>query len=282
MKRNEDLPINLDESTVDGFGDEWRRFQHENMDIVDREQMYDDFFKVFPWERLPKDAVGADVGCGSGRWAVMVAPQVGHLHLVDASPEALGVARKNMEAHSNCSFHIASLDEMPFPNASLGFAYSLGVLHHIPDTAKGIQSVSEKIKSGGIFLAYIYYKFDNRPAWFRALWKISDMMRSVICRMPYSLRYAVSQVLAALVYWPLSRTALLLEKLYKPFPNAPLFWYRNKSFYSLRTDALDRFGTRLEHRYTRKQIEEMLKGAGFHEICFSDSAPFWCVSAIKN
>ena len=37
MKRNEDSPINLDESTVDGFGDEWRRFQHENMDIVDRE-----------------------------------------------------------------------------------------------------------------------------------------------------------------------------------------------------------------------------------------------------
>lgn len=244
--------------------------------------MYDDYFKVFPWDSLPKNAVGADVGCGSGRWAVMVAPKVGHLHLVDASPDALGVARKNLWSFSNCSFHNASLDEMPFHNESLDFAYSLGVLHHVPDTARAILSVSEKIKPSGIFLAYIYYKFDNRALWYRALWKMSDLMRLAICRMPYSLRYAVSQILAALVYWPLSRTALLLEKLYKPFPNLPLFWYRNKSFYSLRTDALDRFGTRMEHRFTRKQIEDMLKAAGFHDIRFSDSAPFWCVSAIKK
>jgi hypothetical protein len=75
---------------------------------------------------------------------------------------------------------------------------------------------------------------------------------------------------------------LLIEKFYKPLPNLPLFWYRNKSFYSLRTDALDRFGTRLEHRFTRKQIEEMLKNAGFRNIVFSDRAPFWCVSASKK
>jgi len=282
MKSNQASPKNMDASTVDGFGDEWSRFQQEKLDLTDRALMYDDYFKVFPWERLPENAVGADVGCGSGRWAVMVAPKVGHLHLVDASPDALSVARRNMESHSNCSFHVASLDEMPFSGNSLDFAYSLGVLHHIPDTARGIQSVSEKIRPGGIFLAYIYYKFDNRPAWFRALWKVSDMMRAVICRMPYLLRYAVSQVLATLVYWPLSRIALLLEKIYKPLPNFPLFWYRNKSFYSLRTDALDRFGTRMEHRYTRKQIEDMLKAAGFQDIHFSDSAPFWCVSAIKQ
>ena len=47
-------------------------------------------------------------------------------------------------------------------------------------------------------------------------------------------------------------------------------------------DALDRFGTRLEHRFTQEQIEDMLKAAGLHSIRFSDSAPFWCVSAIKK
>ena len=269
-------------STVNGFGDEWSRFQQQEGDFGDRELMFEDYFKVFPWETLPIDSVGADVGCGSGRWAVMVAPKVGHLHLVDASPDALAVAQRNMGPFSNCSFHNASLDEMPFPNGSLDFAYSLGVLHHVPDTARAILSVSEKIRPGGIFLAYIYYKFDNRPIWFRLLWRFSDLMRAVICRMPYSLRYAFSQALAVLVYWPLSRSALLLEKWFKPLPNFPLFWYRNKSFYSLRTDALDRFGTRLEHRFTREQIEDMLKAAGFQAIRFSDTAPFWCVSARKK
>ena len=282
MEQRKNKTKNIDVSTVDGFGDEWSRFKQEKLDIVDRELMFDDYFKVFPWDALPKNALGVDVGCGSGRWAVMVAPRVGQLHLVDASPDALGVAQKNMESFSNCSFHNTNLDEMPFPNESLDFAYSLGVLHHVPDTARAIQSVAEKIKPGGVFLAYIYYKFDNRPVWFRSLWKISDLMRAVICRMPYSIRFVISQVLAVLIYWPLSRTALLLEKLGKPFPNFPLFWYRNKSFYSLRTDALDRFGTRLEHRFTQEQIEDMLKAAGLHSIRFSDSAPFWCVSAIKK
>ena len=273
---------NLDKQTVKGFGDEWSRFTQDNLSNTDRELMYGDYFNVFPWHEISKDAIGADVGCGSGRWAFMVAPKVGHLHLVDASPDALNVAKKNMEQFNNCSFHNASLDQMPFPDESLDFAYSLGVLHHVPDTAKAITSVSEKIKSGGKFLAYIYYKFDNRPFWYRWLWKISDFMRAIICRMPYSLRYAISQILAAMIYWPLARTAFLVEKIYKPLPNMPLFWYRNKSFYSLRTDSLDRFGTRLEHRFTKTQIEEMLIAADFQNIKFSDGAPFWCVTATKK
>lgn len=275
-------PENLDEKTVKGFGDEWSRFTQDNLSNTDRELMYGDYFNVFPWHEISKDAIGADVGCGSGRWAFMVAPKVGHLHLVDASPDALNVAKKNMGQFNNCSFHNSSLDQMPFSDESLDFAYSLGVLHHVPDTAKAITSVSKKIKTGGKFLAYIYYKFDNRPFWYRWLWKISDFMRAVICRMPYSLRYAISQILAALIYWPLARTALLVEKIYKPLPNMPLFWYRNKSFYSLRTDSLDRFGTRLEHRFTKTQIDEMLAAAGFQNIKFSDNAPFWCVTATKK
>jgi len=45
---------------------------------------------------------------------------------------------------------------MPIPDESLDFAYSLGVLHHVPDTAKAIQSVSKKIKPKGIFLVYLF------------------------------------------------------------------------------------------------------------------------------
>jgi ubiquinone/menaquinone biosynthesis C-methylase UbiE len=282
MNQNNTPQKNLEASTVAGFGDEWSRFQQEKLDAEERQKVFDDYFKVFPWSNLPPNAIGADIGCGSGRWAILMAPKVAHLHLVDASAEALAVAQKNLESLSNCSFHHASVDEMPIPDESLDFAYSLGVLHHVPDTAKAIQSVSKKIKPKGIFLVYLYYRFDTRPWWFQTLWKISDKVRTVVCRLPFSLRYLVSQILATLVYWPLARTALLLEKLYKPLPNWPLFYYRNKSFYFLRTDALDRFGTRLEQRFTKAEIETMLTEADFDNINFSDSAPFWCASGIKK
>jgi methionyl-tRNA synthetase len=55
-------------------------------------------------------------------------------------------------------------------------------------------------------------------------------------------------------------------------PQSP---YRYRSFYSMRTDALDRFGTRLEHRFTRSAIKEMMETAGLTNIVFSDQEPFW-------
>jgi ubiquinone/menaquinone biosynthesis C-methylase UbiE len=213
---------------------------------------------------------------------MLMADKVSTLHLVDASHEALDVAKKNLSKFNNCKFHHASVDEMPFDDESLDFAYSLGVLHHVPETGEAINSVAKKIKQKGVLLLYLYYRFDNRPLWFRTLWKISDLIRSIVSRMPHFLRYITSQIIAGFVYWPLSRLALLIEKIYKPIPNWPLFYYRNKSFYVMRTDALDRFGTRLEQRFTKKEIHKMLEDADFDEINFSDKAPYWCVSAIKK
>ena len=62
----------------------------------------------------------------------------------------------------------------------------------------------------------------------------------------------------------------------------PLGIYRHLSFYTMRTDALDRFGTRLEKRFTRYEITAMMKNAGLCDIKFSETAPFWCGVGVKN
>ena len=62
----------------------------------------------------------------------------------------------------------------------------------------------------------------------------------------------------------------------------PLEAYRHRSFYVMRTDAYDRFCTRLEQRFTRKQIEQMLEAAGFERIRFSEDVPFWCAVGFKR
>ena len=282
MNKRDNKLNNIDQSTVDGFGDEWSRFQQSELTKEEQKKVFDDYFSIFPWEKLPKKPVGVDVGCGSGRWGMLVADKASQLHLVDASIDALDVAKKNLAKFENCKFHHASVDDMPFEDESIDFAYSLGVLHHVPKTEEAIKSVSKKLKQNGVLLLYLYYRFDNRPLWFRTLWKISDLIRSVVSKMPHFLRYISSQLIAGFIYWPLARLALLVEKTYKPIPNWPLFYYRNKSFYVMRTDALDRFGTRLEQRFTKKEINQMLECAGFDNIKFSDKAPFWCVSAIKK
>lgn len=272
---------NKDEATVAGFGDEWTRFDQSKLDVVERQSIFARYFAVFPWSLLSDHAIGLDIGCGSGRWATLVAPRVGTLHCIDASAEALAVAQHNLEHQTNCVFHHASVDHIPLPDNYADFGYSLGVLHHVPDTAEGIRQCVTKLKRGAPLLVYLYYAFDNRPWWFRHIWRVSNLLRLIISRLPCSLRYGVSQILAGLIYFPLARSALLAEKLGMRVDHFPLAGYRHRSFYVMRNDALDRFGTQLEQRFTRQQITAMMHQAGLERITFSESMPFWCAVGYK-
>jgi SAM-dependent methyltransferase len=277
----QDVSANRDEQVVQAFGEEWSRFSQEALAESERDTIFNDYFADFPWSELPADAYGADIGCGSGRWAAVAAPRVGSLACVDASADALDVARRNLAGFGNVTFLQVDVGRMPFADGELDFAYSLGVLHHVPDTEGAIVNVARALKPGAPFLVYLYYAFDNRPWWFRLLWRLTDGLRRVICRLSAPLRFAVCDAIAVLVYWPLAKLAGLVAMLGLPLRNFPLAYYRDKSFYVMRTDALDRFGTRLEKRFSRAQIAAMLEAAGFRDVRFSTGEPFWCVVARK-
>ena len=272
---------NQDKKTVDGFGDEWSRFDQSELPDSEQQLLFDECFSGFPWQDISKDSIGFDLGCGTGRWAKSVAPRVKKLICIDPS-SALEIAKKNLSDFDNCEFDNATVDEISLDDNTMDFGYSLGVLHHVPDTALGIKQCVQKLKKGAPFLVYLYYRFDNRPLWFRFIWSVSDLIRKVISKLPYRLRYILSQIIAFFVYFPLARTAFLLDKLNFNISNFPLSSYKNLSFYTMRTDALDRFGTRLEQRFTREEIKDMMKNAGLGDIEFSKSKPFWVAVGFKK
>ncbi len=272
---------NIDEKVVRDFGREWQAFNHHDLDYESLQSAFDSYFNFFPFSSL-KDAEGFDMGCGSGRWAQFVSSKVGFLNCIDPSNTALDQAKLNMADVANCSLECAGVDNNSLKDGSQDFGYSLGVLHHIPDTALALQSCSKKLKSGAPFLLYLYYRFDNKPRSYFFLWKLSDFLRKIISVLPFFLKFLLSQLIAIFIYLPLARSALLLEKLGFNVSNFPLTWYRNEPFYILRTDALDRFGTRLEQRFTKLEIKKMLLDAGFKDFQFSDKEPFWTVLSYKE
>src|SRR3982750_4763551 len=97
---------NLDKHVVEGFGDEWSRFDQSELSQDELEEMFENYFSIFPWDVLPPGAVGFDLGCGSGRWARLVAPKVGKLYLFDPAEKALSVARRNLAGQANCEFAV--------------------------------------------------------------------------------------------------------------------------------------------------------------------------------
>ncbi len=259
---------------IEGFGDEWTRFDQTGLAKEERLAVFQAYFEVFPWKDLPDGAEGFDLGCGSGRWAEHVAPRVGTLHCVDPS-DAIDIARRNLAGRRNVIFHRTTAAQLPFESDSMDFGYSLGVLHHVADTEGALRAAVRALKPGAPFLVYLYYAFDNRPRWFRALWGVSDVARRAISRQPRHIRNIVCDALAAGLYYPLARGAAAGERLGIDVDHWPLSSYRHRSFYMMRTDSLDCFGTALEKRYTREQVEALMRDAGLTDIRFCSSV-FWC------
>lgn len=144
-------------------------------------------------------------------------------------------------------------------------------------------TVQKKLKPGAPFLLYLYYNFEDRPLLFKLTWYLSDIIRKVICRFPSKLKKFVCNIIAILIYFPFAKFSKFLEKLSFNVDAIPLSDYRNKSLYIMQNDALDRFGTKLEQRFSKAEITTMLRNAGFERIIFSDTTPFWtCISYKKT
>ena len=221
------------------------------------------------------------MGCGSGRWAQFIAPKVHRLFCVEPS-EAIKVAEQNLKQFDNVTFLRETTATCTLEEASQDFGFCLGVLHHIPNTEAALSDCAKLLKKGAPFLLYLYYNFENRPLWFKAVWSTSNFLRRMISKLPKQPKNFVCNLIAYFVYFPLSRLAYVLEKIGFNVSNIPLTGYRLKPFYECKVDACDRFGTRLEHRFSKLQITEMLIKCGFGDIHFSPTTPYWCCIAIKQ
>lgn len=272
---------NVDSRTVDSFGDEWSRFSQDKVDSAELQSVFDSYFAVFPWSQLPQNAEGFDMGCGSGRWAKIVAPLVGKLNCVDASAKALEVARRNLSQLKNVQLLNAGVSNCPLAENSQDFGYSLGVLHHVPDTKAAMRDCTRLLKPGAPFLVYLYYRFDNMPSWYGWVWRASNLLRLVISNLPAFLKNLTTDAISILLYLPLARLAKLGETLGLQVDRWLLSNYRDRSLYTMRTDSRDRFGTPLEQRFTRAEIELMMRQCGLENITFSEAAPFWCAVGTK-
>src|SRR5262245_25882431 len=122
--QNTKLPTSEEIKTVKGFGNEWQTYNQSDLSQQERQKLFHRYFSIFPWSQINSQSIGADFGCGSGRWAQEVAPRVGRLNCVDASHDALNVTRQNLARNTNCNFIHAPVHDLPLAENSLDFGYS--------------------------------------------------------------------------------------------------------------------------------------------------------------
>ena len=269
-----DLDSNIDRKTVDSFGEEWLKFKSFSDSEI--KNAGDQYFDILNIETL-KNAIVLDMGCGSGRWTKYIAPSVNFVEAIDPS-EAVFSAEKLTESVDNVRVTQAGVDSIPFQDNSFDLVICLGVLHHIPDTSKALKTLVRKMKVGGVLLLYLYYKLDNRGILYKLLFRLSHFLRLIISMLPTTIKKLVCDVIAVFVYLPLVLLVKVLQfSLGKKvwIKKIPLSYYSGKSFNIIRNDALDRFGTPLEQRFSKKEIIVMMQNAGLSELHFSTGEPYW-------
>ena len=276
---------NLDQGVIDSFGHEWATYDYgetETSEALDAQFMaYCAPIDLTQFN--PKTSLAGDFGAGSGRWSSRLAPHFSLVYALEPSDGANSVLKKKFSNDPKIVVLQETVGSNSIPLASLDLAMSLGVLHHIPDTGLAIKDVSRRIKPGGIFLCYLYYSLENKPTFYKLIFKAVDGVRRVISVLPQRVKQLVTSTIAALVYWPLARFSKVLNKFGINTSNVPLHHYADMPFVMLANDALDRFGTSLEQRFSKTEITEMLRAADFDisTLKFSEIEPFWTFSVKK-
>ena len=285
MKKGEKAS-NIDLEVVEHFGKEWAKFNYlDDVASDSLDQQFSAYTAPLDLTRFnPKASIAADFGAGSGRWAQRLKPYFRQIYALEPSAAAFEILTAKFKDDSSVCLLHESIDRNSIPANSLDLAMSLGVLHHIPDTKEAIVDIYKKIKPGGTFLCYLYYKIEDKPWQYRAIFLLADSVRNIISRAPHKLRMVLAKLIATLIYLPFARYSRYQINKGRNVSNIPLHHYADMPFIMLENDALDRFGTRLEQRFNKREISEMLSAANFDlsTLIFSEIEPFWTFSINKK
>lgn len=101
---------------------------------------------------LDSEMVVADLGCGTGLTAELLAPIVGRVIAIDDSDAMLASARERLEPHGNVEIHQGRLEQLPLEDGVADAVTLILVLHHLPDPAEVIAEVARILRPRGKLL----------------------------------------------------------------------------------------------------------------------------------
>ena len=115
-----------------------------------RDELFGDRFHLAALAAFAEDTwtVG-DLGCGTGRGSEALAPFVGRVIAVDASPAMLQAAKKRLQPFGNVELRRGDLEALPIDEALLDAATLMLVLHHVTEPARALAEVARVLKPGG-------------------------------------------------------------------------------------------------------------------------------------
>ena len=249
-------------ATASSFGFEWKHFTQED-------ERYSDQFLGWITPVTPeffKDKVVLDGGCGKGRhmllaasWGARAVVGVDLSHAVESAFAATRGA---------ANMHVVQADvcHLPFKHA-FDYAYSIGVLDHLPDPFIGFKSLASKVKAGGHVSVWVYGAENNgwiinlvNPVRERFTSRIQPRALLHLSTIPTAAVYTVSKLLR-----PLSRLPVGGEVVSKLFYGEYLTYISHFGWREQHTIVFDHLVAPIAHYISRVEFEQWWREIGAEE-----------------
>lgn len=244
--------------TGESFAYEWKNIYRENNY---EKNNFLHFLSPYLKEEDFKNKTVLDIGCGSGRftkWGALCEARIAFGIDLGESVEVAYTLTKNMD---NVCVIQADIYNMPFEN-QFDVAYSIGVLHHLPEPQKGFSRLPKVLRSGGKILIWVYNRRNNK----RAIY-FYEPLRAILKKMPKSFLYKSCYLPGGIVHLINYSTRFLnsfgAKKLAKKIPFS---YYANFPFNMKLNDAFDVLATPKSNYYYREEIEKWFSEINLKEI----------------
>lgn len=110
---------------------------------------------------FPPQWTVADIGCGTGANAALIAPFVREVVCVDQSTPMLDAARQRLADFDHINFVRAAIEDLPLEDDSVDAVLCLLVLHHVTDPLQGLCEVRRVLRPGGRLLVVDMQQHDR-------------------------------------------------------------------------------------------------------------------------
>ncbi len=242
---------------AESFGDEWHRFRTVQIDSANGTRESEEGFGL-KTGLGPADVRGRlvlDAGVGAGRYAEVMARWGGEVVGVDLT-RAVDAAAQNLRSWPDAHLIQADILALPFRDDTFDVAYSIGVLHHTPDTAAAFRRVAATVKKGGYLAVYVYQAGG-------LMRYVSDALRVVTTRLPRGVVYYGS--LAAVPLYYVHRLPLIgrVIGILLPTIDHPRWRWRW-------LDTFDWYTPRYQWKHRYPEVIRWFRDAGFTDLYVAD------------
>lgn len=250
--------ITHQKKTAESFAYEWKYIYKENNY---EKQNFFHFAGPYVTPENIRGKVTVDIGCGSGRFTKWAALSGTQLSFGTDLGESVEVAYELTKELENACIVQADIYAMPF-KGTFDLAYSIGVLHHLPEPEQGFQKLPPILKTGGDMVIWVYNRRNNA----RAI-HFYEPVRDLLKNLPKPVLFKLSYIPAVIAEILNTLTKILnwygFRKLAK---KVPFSYYANFPFNMKLNDTFDIIATPKSNYYYVEEIRNWFSRAGLKDI----------------